>query len=136
MSGTNDPRIEHLVGPARKLAELLGYEVGVKLMAEFGGMRLDIPKRPLTKWVVWQKLGPEAARALCRLYPTGRIEIPVASRLQKLQAAARRNQEIVEHKGSHNDAARAFGFTRRWIKMVRRAHRQPGGLLALMERKS
>lgn len=134
MTGPNDPRIEHLVGPARKLAELLGYEVGLKLMAEFGGMRLDIPKRPLTKWSVREKLGHEAARVLCRLYGASRIEIPVLSRLQERQAAAARNQAIADHPGSHNDAAQVFGFTRRWIKMVRRAYREPGGLLKLMER--
>jgi hypothetical protein len=119
-----DGRIGQLVGPARALAEALGYDMGLRLMTEFGGMRIDIPKRPLPKWVVWRALGEKAAKALCHHFGTRRIEIPVASRIARLA----RNHAIATHEGSHNEAARQFGVSRRWVKMVRRGAREQGEL--------
>ncbi len=122
---TRDPRIEQLVGPAKALALELGYDMGVRLMTEFGGMQLSIPKRPLPRSSkIWQVLGADAAKALSKLYGPGPIEVPVASRLARLA----RNHAIATHEGSHNEAARQFGVTRRWVKMVRRGSRQQGEL--------
>lgn len=121
-----DPRIALLSGPARALAEELGYEIGQKLLIEFGGMQVPIPKRPRPRTSrIWQVLGEDAAKVLSRLYGPGQIEVPIGSALK----SAERCRAIVNHPGSHNEAARAFGVTRRWVRMVRRAKRTGPGPL-------
>jgi len=121
-----DPRIALLSGPARALAEELGYEMGQKLLIEFGGMQVPIPKRPMPRTSrIWQVLGEDAAKTLSRLYGPGQIEVPIGSALK----SAERCRAIANHPGSHNEAARAFGVTRRWVRMVRRAERTGPGPL-------
>lgn len=126
MTFLKDPRIAQLPGVARALAEELGYDMGIKLMVEFGGMQVPIPKRPLqNSSKLWQVLGEQAAKTLSRLYGPGQIDVPIGESLK----AAERNRAIAKHEGSHNETARAFGVTRRWVKMVRRAHREGPGPL-------
>ena len=121
-----DPRIALLSGPARALAEELGYEMGHKLLTEFGGMQVSIPKRPMPRTSrIWQVMGEDAAKALSRLYGPGQIEVPIGSALN----AAERYRAIINHPGSHNEVARAFGVTRRWVRMVRRTQRTGPGPL-------
>lgn len=129
-----DPRIAELPDVARQLAEELGYEMGLKLMIEFGGMQLAIPKRPLPKRSkIWQVLGEDPAKVLSRLYGPGQIEVPIGASLK----SASRNRAIVNHPGSHNQAARAFGVTRRWVREVRRADRDgPGPLFESLSKPS
>jgi len=123
----NDPRISLLQGAARVVADTLGYDQGVALMIHFGGMQLSIPRRPMPRWQVWQKLGPETAKTLSRLYGGDKVEVPVANMLTRRE----RIRAIAEHGGSHNETAHAFGVSRRWVKMVRRAKRQgPGPLFS------
>ena len=131
-----DPRIQQLAGAAKALAQRLGYDVGVKLMAEFGGLQISVPKRPLAKSRLYQTLGRDAAKVLSELYGPSTIDVPVASRLARLA----RNRAIAEAEGSHGDVARRFGCTRRWVKMVRATHRPAQGgkkerppLLALLD---
>jgi hypothetical protein len=121
---TRDPRLALLSGAARSLAKELGYEMGEKLMIHFGGMQLQVPLKPRRRHALWQQLGEDAARTMCRLYGGQQIEVPIGASLK----AAQRCRAIVEHPGSHNQAARAFGVTRRWVRMVRRAGKSPGPL--------
>lgn len=124
----NDPRISLLHGAARVVADELGYDHGVELMIHFGGMQLSIPRRPMPRWQIWQKLGPETAKLLSRLYGGDKVEVPVANMLTRRQ----RIRAIAEHDGSHNETAHAFGVSRRWVKMVRRAKKQgPGPLFSV-----
>ena len=121
-----DPRLSQLHGAARALAEELGYDMGVKFMIDFGGQQLSIPKRPMPRTSkIWRALGEQAAKTLSRLYGPGQIEVPIGAALE----AAARNRAIANHPGSHNDAAKAFKVTRRWVRMVRRAERDGPGPL-------
>lgn len=130
---SRDPRIALLNGAARGLAEELGYDMGVRLMIEFGGMQLQVPKRARRSSALWEKLGEEGARAMVRLYGTQQIDVPIGAALK----SAERCRAIIEHKGSHNQAARAFGVTRRWVRMVRRADRDgPGPLFESSSKRS
>ena len=120
-----DPRIAQLVGAARGLAEELGYDMGLKLMIEFGGQQISVPAKPSRKSPLYQRLGPEAAKAMSKLYGVQTIEVPIGASLK----SAERNRAIVAHEGSHNQAARAYGVTRRWVRMVRRADKEGPGPL-------
>lgn len=120
-----DPRILLLTGAARELAVKLGYDAGVKLIVEFGGQQIQVPRKARTKSPLWQKLGGESTRAMVELYGGQQIEVPIGSALK----SAERNRGIAAHPGSHNEAARAFGVTRRWVRMVRRTHREGPGPL-------
>lgn len=132
MTTSADPRIAQLPDVARELARELGYDMGLKLMIEFGGMQLSIPKRPLPKRSkIWQVLGEDAAKALSRLYGPGQIEVPIGNSLR----AAERCRAIANHPGSHNEAAKAFGVTRRWVRMVRRADKGPGPLFEALSKR-
>lgn len=121
MTAARDRRITLLAGAARALAEELGYDVGVALMLHFGGQQISVPARPLGKWIVRQKLGLEAARVLCRRYGVTTIEVPTGKALR----SAEQQRLIRQHPGSHNEAARAAGVTRRWVRMVRKGATAP-----------
>jgi hypothetical protein len=121
----DDARIHQLYGVPRALAEELGYDLGVKLMTAFGGMQISVPKVARPRQQLWKTLGQDAAELLSRLYGPGQIDIPNGGPLR----AKARNHAIVEDEGSHNETARKFGVTRRWVKMLRRAKRQGAGPL-------
>ncbi len=64
--------------------------------------------------------------ALSELYGGGQIEVPVA--LGRRMEAAARMKAMQEHSGSHNQVAREFRCTRRWVRMVRKAKKSIGPL--------
>jgi hypothetical protein len=134
MTEPADPRVKQLSGPVRAIAERLGYDVGIKFMTEFGGQQISIPKRPMPRTsVVWKKLGEDVAKLLSELYPPGPLEIPNGGPMRKLE----RNRAIADHPGSHNVAAREFGVTRRWVRMVRKVNKEgPGPLFEGLSKRS
>lgn len=124
--GAPDPRIALLHGPARGLAEELGFEAAELLMRHFGGMRVSVPAKPRPRSPLMEKLGPEIAAVLSRLYGVSEIEVPMP--LGRRMEAAARMRAIQEHPGSHNQVAREFGCTRRWVRMVRKGAKSIGPL--------
>ena len=121
-----DPRITLLRGAARALAEEMDFDAAEKLMRHFGGMQVTVPMKPRPRSPLTQLLGKEISAAMSRLYGGGQIEVPVA--LGKRMEAAARFRAIQEHAGSHNQVAREFNCTRRWVRMVRRAGKTIGPL--------
>ena len=126
MSGANDGRIALLRGVARGLAEELDFEAAEKLMLHFGGMQVTVPAKPRPRSPLTKLLGKEIAAAMSRLYGPGQVEVPMPLG-RRLETAARM-RAIQEHPGSHNQVARAFGCTRRWVRMVRKAGKSIGPL--------
>lgn len=122
-----DPRIALLRGAARALAEELGFEAAEKLMHHFGGLQVTVPMKPRKHSPLLLVLGREAAAVLSRLYGGSNIDVPVA--LGRRMETAARMRAIQEHPGSHNQVAREFQCTRRWVRMVRKARRQGPGPL-------
>jgi len=116
-----------LRGAARALAEELGFEAAEKLMHHFGGLQVTVPVRPRKRSPLLLALGREIAAVLSRLYGGSNIEVPTA--LGRRMEAAARMRAIQEHPGSHNQVAREFQCTRRWVRMVRKARRQGPGPL-------
>ena len=118
---TRDPRIPELPGIVQALAHAFGYDVGERMMIEFGGQQVSIPQRPMRSSRLYQVLGPEPAKWLSRHYGASQIEVPIGASMK----AAARNRAIAAHPGSHNEAARAAGVTRRWVRMVRKEAKRP-----------
>lgn len=117
-----DPRIARLPKVPRALAERLGYAAGVQLMEKFGGTILSIPKggHADAGSTLLNALGAEATRVLIELFGSSNMEIPSGAVLR----SAARKQEIISYQGSANEAARAFGVSNKWVRMVRRAARR------------
>ena len=121
MNTPKDPRIALLPGIVQALAHEFGYDVGEKMMIHFGGQQVSIPMRPMRKSRLFQVMGQEAAKWLSRRYGASTIEVPIGASLK----AAARNRAIAAHPGSHNEAAKAAGVTRRWVRMVRKTANAP-----------
>ena len=124
-----DPRLADLTGPALELAKKAGFDAAVRLMVNFGGQRLYVPRkmrprrpdrRPVLNGIDFvEALGPAAAKALAELYGGEHIEIPLGTALHDRQIA----QQIANFRGSLNQAVRTFGLHRRTIQRVQRLHR-------------
>ncbi|MEK7754525.1 MAG: Mor transcription activator family protein [Acidobacteriota bacterium] len=112
-----DPRTARLPKVPRALAKRLGYEVGLLLMTKFGGSLLSVPTSPTPAKgsVISRALGEAAARVMTELWGGESLEIPLGSKVK----AADRRRAIIDHPGSHNEVAREFGVSRRWVRMVR-----------------
>ena len=115
MSTTADPRLSLLEGTARELARAAGFDAAERLMLHFGGQRVFVPRRMRPRSPLFGALGREAALKLAELFGGEYIEVPIGKAL----STAKRLAAIASFKGSHNEAARAFGCTRRWVRMVR-----------------
>jgi hypothetical protein len=118
-----DHRIGELVGIARELALVAGFEAAEILMLHFGGQRRNIPNKMRPSSPFWKVLGKEAALQLARIANKGGestgsgadVEIPLGSKL----LMARRRAAIAGFKGSKNQAAEAFRVSRRTVQRVR-----------------
>ena len=120
-----DPRLADLVGPALELAQVAGFDAAVRLMVNFGGQRLYVPRkmRPrrankrqaLNEIDFVTALGWDAAKALAGLYGGEHIEIP----LGKLLKEGQRRLQVANFKGSNNQAIQTFGLHRRTVQRLR-----------------
>lgn len=124
MSGA-DPRLADLTGPVLELAKEAGFDAAVRLMVNFGGQRLYVPRkmrprrpgsRPRLNEVDFVgALGLQAARELASLYGGEHIEIPLGASLKVRQ----RRAQVANFKGSNNQAIQTFGLHRRTIQRLR-----------------
>jgi hypothetical protein len=130
VSKGSDPRIDDLVGIARELALVAGYDAAEKLMLHFGGQRLYIPAKMRPKSPFWKVLGPEVACQLAAIAAQPRmdggasdsqVDIPLGSRLMQ----AKRKAAIAGFGGSKNQAASVFKVSRRTVQRYRGKVRQP-----------
>jgi len=86
-----DPRIGHLIGVARELAIKSGYEAGERLIDNFGGQRLYVPRKPQPRRASRRQvlkevdfitaIGADAAETLAVMYGGEHIEVPLRSSL-------------------------------------------------------
>ena len=122
-----DPRVDELVGIARDLARVAGFEAAEARMLHFGGQRIYVPEKMRPKSEIWKALGPAAAKALAAIVaarPGGvsPIDVPLGGQLR----AARRKEAIRAFNGSKNKAAAAFQCSRRTVQRYR--NREPASM--------
>jgi hypothetical protein len=61
-----------------KLVDLIGEDAALKLVEEFGGRRLDIPRSVGPRHQLAKVIGEAAARKLVAEYFGGRLRVPMA----------------------------------------------------------
>jgi hypothetical protein len=135
-----DHRIGELVGIARELALVAGFEAAETLMLHFGGQRRNIPNKMRPSSPFWKVLGREAALQLAKIANQGGddtrygadVEIPMGSKL----LMARRRAAIAAFKGSKNQAAATFHVSRRTVQRHRGDARDVPPLFELLSKRS
>lgn len=104
-----------------EIAALCGQQVAACLLAEFGGQRIYIPKKPAANSPLSCAVGAGFAQKIAAHYGGDYIEVPSAN---PARARARRlARAVAESDASANDLAREFQVTRRWVSKLR-ARRQ------------
>lgn len=108
-----------LPGTLAPIAELVGVEAALRLVARCGGTRQRIPAEPeRSACQLVQALGPAAARRLLsRYHPGGHIDVPVMSSW----LAELRRRRVLELKGAGrpiSEIARTLGLTERGVYKI------------------
>lgn len=118
---TDRPDIpDELPAILREIAEAIGMALMLKLVAERGGVRVHVPKRPETsRGDLVAIIGVPAARQLAGLYGGEVIEIPRAVCLHSKKRA------IAESEGNSRQIALANNCTERYVRMVRNSNNDP-----------
>ncbi|AWD21598.1 hypothetical protein [Fuscovulum blasticum] len=105
------------------LAETLGVGVALRLMQEFGGRDLRIPKNPTADHPIIKALGEDDGRAVCHFMADQSVYIPHA------RAGARRRsvQELSATGRTRGEIARMLGLSERHVRRIANAPdpRQP-----------
>ncbi len=99
------------------LAETLGIRVALKLIQEFGGQDLRIPKNPKADHPIIKALGEEDGRAVCHFMTDQSVYIPHA------RAGARRLSVLEMAAGGRTRAeiARILGVSARHVRRLAKA---------------
>ncbi|AEI71111.1 hypothetical protein [EBPR siphovirus 4] len=99
------------------LAETLGVRVALKLMQEFGGQDLRIPKNPRPDHPIIKALGEEDGRAVCHFMTDQSIYVPHA------RATTRRLsvQQLAETGRTRAEIARLLGVSTRHVRRLSKA---------------
>jgi hypothetical protein len=106
---------EELPAILKEIAEAIGMAAMLKLVAERGGVRVHVPKRPETsRGDLVAIVGVPAARDLAKLYGGEAIEIPRAVCLHS------KKQAIAHAEGSTRQIALCHGVTERYVRKVRK----------------
>lgn len=138
MTTTVDPRLSSLPPIARQLAEKAGFDAGERLVLEFAGQRVFVPKKMRPRSVLWKKLGPLSAKALAEIFGGEYIEVPTGEGLSTAKRA-RQIRTFLKGEGrgkSKNVIAGKFKVNRRTVQrhrefLRRKSDRSPQGNLDL-----
>lgn len=95
------------------VAETLGLRVALKLLQEYAGIEVPIPKRPDETHAFIRALGKEDGYALCKMLGGGTIYVPNRKKgarpdVLALHAAGKSREEI----------ARILGISQRHVRRV------------------
>ena len=118
---TKDPRIAELPGVARQLAVAAGYDAGERLLLQFAGQRVFVPKKIWPRSKLWKLLGPLTAKALTELFGGDYIDVPTGEGL----TVAKRTRQIRNYlqgegrQQSKNQVAGTFHVNRRTVQRHR-----------------
>jgi len=128
-----DPRLELLDGVAKELAAVAGFAAGERLIEHFGGQRVYVPEKMRPNSRFWDKLGPNAAKALAEICGGDHIDVPTGSEAQRRLSARTKRRQISAYLAAQKDpkkrtkdhVAATFRCNRRTVQRVRAAIGQP-----------
>jgi hypothetical protein len=95
----------------RDVAEATSISMALNLSHQLGGRTVYIPRRPRPDSVLAATMGARMAARLSHIAGGEKIEIPKFKGSRRLA--------IAMAEGSHNEVARRFGVTSRWVRQVR-----------------
>lgn len=101
----------------KEAAELVGYEVIQKIMANFGGIRVYIAAQPTQGSALSRVIGKKAVMVLSKQYGGMTIEVPKGN----IAAITLRNRMIAEDRKSGETVpaiARKYSLTERQIRYI------------------
>lgn len=107
----NSAIIECLPGILRDVAAATSLEAALALSQRLGGRTVYIPRRSRRNSVLAQAIGTKMAARLSLIAGGEKVEIP---RLRFNHRLA-----IASATGTHDEVARRFGVTNRWLRKVR-----------------
>ena len=111
-----------------QIGHSIGDDAADKLIADFGGRRLYIPRAPGPGDLITRSIGLTAALAMARVFGGDRLLIPVTSTL------ARRRVRIVAMRADHVSISRIaheLRCTERYVYKVLALNRLPSPRVAL-----
>lgn len=124
--------IERLPGVLAVIAEVAGEAAAIQLAAQYGGIRVYIPREITTDnhWLV-ECVGKHAADAICEHFRAGigpgcRVEIPLytgGAYPRLWRTVAKRIHDYDSAKNSTREIANRVGVCERTVRRHRRAHR-------------
>ncbi|MBF0249945.1 MAG: hypothetical protein HQL35_04865 [Alphaproteobacteria bacterium] len=101
------------------VAERAGVGGALKLMTEFGGQEITVPKIPRPGQVLYERCGRDVAEALADLRGGEIVPIPNGACLKSKKRA------IADDDGPSNTLAKRHGVTSRYVRQVRNATPAP-----------
>jgi hypothetical protein len=112
-----------LPASARELAEAIGFEPAMRLIAAYGGCAFYVPRWPTAE--LEALIGADAAQALVDNYYAGSDRLNLPRCAAALRAVLHRRIVAAYYAGASAGAlAREHGCTERWIYMLVARHRQ------------
>ena len=122
-----DPRLKDLEGCALELAREAGFDAGERLIVQFGGQRLFVPRKMRPSSPMWDALGPITAKKLAELFGGNYIDVPTGAGITQ----AKRTRQIRAFlagqnlQASKNKVAKLFKVNRRTVQRHRAALKHP-----------
>lgn len=99
------------------LIETCGEQAALAVVDQFGGQRLDVPKKLGGKLV--QALGAEVASVLVDHYAGCRIDVPSKGHVERIHRTIQLRNDVLHSGLSSNELAARHGVTSSWVRKLR-----------------
>lgn len=112
---SNGKVVKEIPSSLSDVAETLGLEVALKLIAHFGGQEVKFPKRPRDDHPIIAALGKEAGYALCDFMSGGMVYVPHT----RARRSIRLDVLALEQSGKERaEIARILGVSQRHVRRM------------------
>lgn len=108
--------IEHFNNSGKIIARAVGPAQAYRLLKEYGGQRFFISQKPRANHVTSKKLGLAVHKALAKIWPEQRFELPVVNNIEKRL----RNEAIIDdaQRMSMRELVKKYQLTRYQLQKV------------------
>lgn len=108
--------IESLPHSLRDFAETHGIRIALRLIAEYGGVKLTVPVKPAAHLEITRRLGEADADIVISFFRGQKIDVPRSA--LNARSKARRILELAAKRRRQVDIAREVGVSDRWVREV------------------